>query len=285
MKECLFGLPDFRTEREDVRQFLVRKYKELAKRAGFDGVRIDAMKHFDSKLVIELRKEFTKINTDMIFIGEYWGSAPDEKWMSVFSEYNVDFLFDFEFRDYLSGFLRGVMRPEVFVSYLNRRYNFAEKGFIVFLNNHDMDGLITHFDDINEKDEGNLLRIMALMQFVSGGAPLIYYGEENGIRVGKGIENRRDMQFSERVMGLRSFYKRLVSLKKKGMLSGKFSAKYENGLLIINIGNMYGEIKAIVNRDRNEKEFQINGNYIKVPSLDCLLIKSDSGGMEYLIPH
>ncbi len=285
MKQCLFGLPDFKTERKDVRQYLIKVYKDLMKKADFDGVRIDAMKHFGSLLVGELKDELSKINPDIIFIGEYWGTAPDSNGLAVLSDYKTDFLFDFEFRDYLSGFLRGAMRPEVFVSYLNKRYETAGRSFIVFLNNHDLDGIITHFDVMNEDEEFRVLKIMALLQFVCGGSPLIYYGEENGLRVGKGIENRRDMQFTEHFKGIRNFYKTLISLKKKGALAGKFLTEYKDGLLYIKIENSSGIYVAVVNRERAERETEINGKIIRINGPDAYLLRLNKDSTEFLLPH
>ncbi|MGC8927589.1 MAG: alpha-amylase family glycosyl hydrolase [Myxococcota bacterium] len=285
LKMCLFGLPDFKTEREDVRRFLINSYKNLFYQSGFDGVRIDAMKHIDKTIIHELREELRENNQDIVFIGEYWGSSADEKGLSLLKEYNVDFLFDFEFRDYLSSYLRGVMRGEAFVAYLNKRYEIAEKGFIVFLNSHDLDGLITHFDGIEGENKVRLYKTMAMMQFISGGVPLIYYGEENGIDVGKGIENRRDMSFNERYKGIRSFYKELIALKKSGILNGKFLAEFDNGILVLRLMNFNQQVICFINRAEGEKEFHFENNLIKLKPYDFLLLKKSSGGLEDIIPH
>ncbi len=285
LRQCLFGLPDFKTERKDVRRFLINSYKALMKKVNFDGVRIDAMKHFDSILLNEIRDEFNDIKPDTIFIGEYWGSSANEMWLSLFLRYRIDYLFDFEFRDYVSGFLRGSMRPEVFVSYLNKRYEIAEKGFIVFLNNHDLDGIITHFDLKDQEEEGKILKIMAILQFVGGGSPLIYYGEENGLKVGKGIDNRRDMQFGECIKGIRSLYKDLISMKKRGILSGKFLAEYEEGLLLIRLENSSGEIITIINPDRDEKRLRIYNKDFKIIGLGYLILRIKENIIEPLLLH
>jgi len=285
LRQCLFGLPDFKTERDDVRRYLTLRYKELLRKGGYDGVRIDAMKHIDKIMVKELFDELRKVNSDIISIGEYWGSSADSKGISLLNEYGTDFLFDFDFRDYLSGFLRGALRDLVFVSYLNNRYEIADKNFIVFLNNHDLDGLITQFDDMNEADIGKVYRLMALMQFICGGNPIIYYGEENGLKVGKGIENRRDMQFNEQIRGIRYFYRELISLRKRGLFTGKFKALLENDLLVIHLNNKYGEIISVINRHRIRKEIEINNNRITLEPLDFILFKNGYKGIEELIPH
>ncbi|MCX7944702.1 MAG: alpha-amylase family glycosyl hydrolase [Deltaproteobacteria bacterium] len=285
LKQCLFGLPDFKTERSDVRSFLIKVYKELMKRVRFDGLRIDAMRHVDNVVVRDIKEELRKINPDIVLIGEYWGSSADIRWTSIFSDYSVDFLFDFEFRDYLSGFLRKAMRAEVFVSYLNKRYSVAEKNYIVFLNNHDLDGIMTHFE-INDKDvETNLLRIMAILQFVCGGIPLIYYGEENGLRVGKGIDNRRDMEFTEKIKGIREFYRKLIHYKKMGILSGNFKAEYIEGILTIVLKNSFGEIMLLVNCEDVERSKEVLGKSIIIRSLDFELLKVNPNGVERLIVH
>lgn len=284
-KQCLFGLPDFKTEREDVRRYLIKMYKELMRKVSFDGLRIDAMKHIEPDFVRELREDLIKLNPNIILIGEYWGSAPNDNGLLILSNYKVDFLFDFEFRDYVSGFLRGVMRVDSFVSYLNKRYEIAQKGFLVFLNNHDLNGILTDFEIENEKEEGRLLRLMALLQFLCGGIPLIYYGEENGISVGRSIENRRDMQFSERIVGIRDFYKFLITHKKKGIFSGKFEARNENGILVLRMKNSYGEILAFINREREEKEVLFKDKNYKIPAIDYLLLRISEGAIEFLLPH
>lgn len=285
LKMCLFGLPDFKTERADVRRFLINSYKNLMNKAGYDGLRIDAMKHIDKVLIQDLREELKKINSDMVFVGEYWGSAANENGLSLLMEYKMDFIFDFEFRDYLSAYLRGVMRDEVFVSYLNKRYKIADKGFIVFLNNHDLDGLITHFEGIEGDNKARLYKTMAMMQFISGGVPLIYYGEENGIDVGKGIENRRDMSFYERYKGIRSFYKELIKLKKKGVLNGDFSANVEAGILILKVKHINDEIICLINRANIDKELHFDNQLFKINPYDFILLKRSPAGLEVILPH
>ena len=285
LRMCLFGLPDFKTEREDVRRFLVSRYTNLMRIGGFDGVRIDAMKHIDETLVRELRENLKNLNNDIILLGEYWGIGASAESLEIKSRYNVDMLFDFEFRDYLSAYLRQAMRGEVFVKYLNRRYEYAEKGFVVFLNNHDLDGLITHFKGIDEERKNRLYRIMALMQFLCGGIPVIYYGEENGLDVGEGIENRRDMDFSERVKGLRSFYKKLIHLKKGGVLNGIFESEMRDGVLLIHIKRGGSEVVSIVNIKDSLAEVELGGSRIRIDSYDFALIESTGGRLNYIIPH
>jgi len=285
LKMCLFGLPDFKTEREDVRRFLISKYANLLRDAGFDGVRIDAMKHIDEILIGELREKLKTINSDVIFVGEYWGTGSNSYSLEIKSRYNVDMLFDFEFRDYLSAFLRGAMRSEVFVKYLNNRYDVAEKGFIVFLNNHDLDGLMTHFKDMDEKKRDKIYRIMVLLQFISGGIPMIYYGEENGLEVGEGISNRRDMVFSERIVGLRGLYRQLIQLKKSGILNGRFESEMREGVLVVHLKRKVDEILSLINLQDSSKEIEIEGNRIRIEDNDFVMVRSSQGKLDYIIPR
>lgn len=285
LRMCLFGLPDFKTEREDVRRFLISKYRQLYQRVHFDGLRIDAIKHIDSLLSVALISELKKLSPDMVFIGEYWGSAPKPEDIGLFERYHVDFLYDFEFRDYVSAFLRKKMRDEVMVKYLNNRYEYVERGFLVFLNNHDLDGLITHFEDVDDIVRGKLYRIMAAMQFLCGGIPLIYFGEENGIYIGKGVENRRDMEFEEKVGGLRGFYRELIRLKRSGLIRGRFSSEMRDGLLLLRIEKTNGLIMAIINREDKVLNIRVVDQNIDVQPLEVVVIEVVDNKLNYIIPR
>ncbi|MEM7586985.1 MAG: alpha-amylase family glycosyl hydrolase [Acidobacteriota bacterium] len=217
---CVAGLPDFKTELPEVRDYLIEASIALAERVGLDGFRLDTVKHVAHDFWQEHRRlTRERLGEDFFLIGEVWaGDAKNlDPW---FAGDEMDAGFDFSFQGNAVSFVQGRGRPVAFNRYLEKRTE-ARAGYLLshFLSNHDVPGALYQLGG-----DRQLFRLAALLQMVSNGIPQIYYGEEVGREGGDWPENRSDMPWGERAVepgagdprdeSLRDFYKRLIEIRR-----------------------------------------------------------------------
>ena len=220
LTSCLAGLPDFKTERPDVDEFLLNAQLGWAKRSGVDGLRLDTVKHVDHPFWKEHRRRSREaLGKNFFLLGEVWGGDPQvlDPW---FEGDEMDAGFDFGFQGSVVGFLLGRGRTVAFDRYLASREK-IRPGYRVshFLSSHDVPGALSLLD-------GNLarFRLAAVLQFSAAGIPMIYYGEEVARRGGDWPENRSDMPWGSRKIlpgageprdeALRNDYRRLIAIRR-----------------------------------------------------------------------
>jgi alpha-amylase len=217
---CVSGLPDFKTERPDVDDFLLNAQLGWAKRSGVDGFRLDTVKHVDHPFWKEHRRRSREmLGNGFFLLGEVWGGDSQvlDPW---FAGDELDAGFDFGFQGSVIGFLLGRGRTVAFDRYLSSREK-IRPGYRVshFLSSHDVAGALSLLG-------GNLdrFRLAAILQFTSAGIPMIYYGEEVARRGGDWPDNRSDMPWGSRDIlpgkgvprddALRDDYRRLIAIRR-----------------------------------------------------------------------
>ena len=220
LTSCVSGLPDFKTERPDVDEFLLSAQLNWAKRSGVDGFRLDTVKHVDHPFWKEHRRRSRELLGNGFFLlGEVWGGDAQvlDPW---FEGDEMDAGFDFGFQGSVVGFLLGRGRTVAFDRYLSSRGKIRE-GYRVshFLSSHDVPGALSLLG-------GNLdlFRLAAVLQFTTWGIPMVYYGEEVARAGGNWPDNRSDMPWGSRNVlpgagqprdeALRSDYRRLIAIRR-----------------------------------------------------------------------
>jgi alpha-amylase len=220
LTSCLAGLPDFKTEKPEVREYLLEAHLGLAERVGLDGFRLDTVKHVSHDFWQQHRQAVNKrLSEDFFLLGEVWGGdAPSlDPW---FEGDEMDAGFDFGFVGSSIGFLAGRGRTIAFNRYLEKRH-LVREGYLLahYLSSHDVPGALYTL-------EGDLetFRLLALLQFTNPGIPTIYYGEEVGRPGGDWPENRSVMPWGDRDIlpgkgkprdeALREDYKRLIAIRR-----------------------------------------------------------------------
>ena len=220
LTSCLAGLPDFKTDLPEVREYLMGAHLGLASRVGLDGFRLDTVKHVEHDFWQEHRGRLdAELGEEFFLVGEVWGG--DAKSLDPwFAGDEMDAGFDFSFQGSTIGFLLGRGRPVAFNRYLERRHEVREGYHLAhYLSSHDVRGGL----DMLAGDVG-LFRLAALLQFTVSGIPTIYYGEEVGRPGGDWPENRSDMPWGGRDVlpgaglprdeALREDYRRLIALRR-----------------------------------------------------------------------
>jgi glycosidase len=139
---CLFGLPDLRTEDPEVSAAIVDRTVALASDVGIAGFRIDAIKHVDAALPVALRRAARAARPDFFTIGEHWGASPGDPVVdALVTGGAVDGVLDFSFFGLARDWLQGRMRTAAFVHHLQKRDAALAAGppMLAFLDNHDVE--------------------------------------------------------------------------------------------------------------------------------------------------
>jgi len=190
---CLSGLPDFKTERREVADYLLNANLRWAQQFELDGFRLDTVKHVSHRFWSRHREMVrSMVKRPFFLLGEVWGG--DRQVLDPWFENNeLDAGFDFSFSGNVEGFVEGRGRTIAFSRYLMKRHQIRE-GYLVahYLSTHDVPGLLFKL-----KGDKAKFRLCALLQMTSIGIPVIYYGEEVGRMGGDWPDNRSDMPWGE----------------------------------------------------------------------------------------
>ena len=263
---CLSGLPDFKTELPEVRDYLIDAHIAWAKRMGLDGFRLDTVKHVTHEFWQEHRRRVNaEVGEDFFLVGEVWGGDAQslDPW---FAGDEMDAGFDFSFQGSTLGWLQGRGRTVAFDRYLKGREK-VRSGYLLshFLSSHDVRGALDQLEG-----DKQLFRLAALLQMTTAGLPMVYYGEEVGRPGGDWPDNRSDMPWGSRDIlpgkgqprdeALREDYRKLIAIRKAHPALSRgahttvstdgdllvFSRKFENDEVIVavNRGDAAAEAKV-----------------------------------------
>jgi alpha-amylase len=235
------GLPDFRTELPEVREYLFRAHLGLARRVGLDGFRLDTVKHVEHDFWQAHRaRSRAELGPGFFLLGEVWGGSQDvlDPW---FAHDEMDAGFDFSFRGGCQGFVEGKGRTVAYAAYLKKRHQVRQGHYLAhYLSSHDEPMFLHELGDDAQK-----FKLCVALQMTSAGIPVIYYGEEVGRRGGAWPTNRGDMPWGERAVApgrgvprdeaLRAYYRRLIALRRAhpALTRGTFRELSTDGDLLV----------------------------------------------------
>ena len=220
IKSWQSGLPDFATEKAEVRAKLVEWQTSWMKDYGVDYFRVDTVKHVDSTTWAALKNSTTEVNPSFKMIGEYYGAGYASNGSTLGSG-QMDADLDFDFNDQATSFVSGnISSVEKFLSARNSALNNAYMTG-QFLSSHDEDGFkasLMNGKEYTEDEATSAALVAATLQLTAKGIPVIYYGEEVGL---SGLNNypyqtnRYDMDFSKATKDNVTYqhYKNLLSIR------------------------------------------------------------------------
>lgn len=220
IKSWQSGLPDFATEKAEVRAKLVEWQTSWMKDYGVDYFRVDTVKHVDSTTWAALKNSTTEVNPSFKMIGEYYGAGYASNG-STLGTGQMDADLDFDFNDQATSFVSGnISSVESFLSSRNTALNNAYMTG-QFLSSHDEDGFkasLINGKGYTEDEATSAALVAATLQLTAKGIPVIYYGEEVGL---SGLNNypyqtnRYDMDFSKATKDNVTYqhYKNLLSIR------------------------------------------------------------------------
>lgn len=194
----LDGLPDFKTEDQDVRAKLIAWQTAWASHTTANGnsidyFRVDTTKHVDHETFSQLKTSLAEVNPYFKMIGEYWGAAYNST-ANYLGNGQMDSLLDFGFKDIAAKFVNGNIEAAEKVLEARNESLSSSLSMGQFLSSHDEDGFLYSVG----YDYGKA-KLAASLQITAKGQPIIYYGEEIGLSgpnaFGVYENNRYDMQF------------------------------------------------------------------------------------------
>ena len=100
--QWLSGLPDFMTEKQEVRSKLIEWQKKWATHTTANGnsvdyFRVDTVKHVDHETWSQLKSAITEVNPDFKMIGEYFGASINNTG-DYLGNGQMDAVLDFDFK-------------------------------------------------------------------------------------------------------------------------------------------------------------------------------------------
>jgi alpha-amylase len=214
------GLPDFKTELSEARDYLLNANITLARQAGVDGFRLDTFKHVETGFWLEHRRRTrAELGKDFFLLAEYWGGDANSL-DPFFAQDEIDSGFDFGFKGNCEAFVNGRGRTVAYGSYLGSRHK-VRKGYLLahYLSSHDEPMALYNLNG----DKGKF-RICAAIQMTSAGLPVIYYGEEVARAGSEWPLNRTNMPWGDRDIqpgkgaardeSMREYYKTLLHIRR-----------------------------------------------------------------------
>lgn len=179
----LSGLPDFATEKAQVRDQLVAWQTAWMTNYNIDYFRVDTVKHVEDTTWKAFKNSLTEVNPSFKMIGEYSGAGYTFDGGQLGTG-QMDSLLDFDFNDFGQQFVTGsISSIEKKLEERNKTIdNTATLGN--FLSSHDEDGLVYKLINENgmtEEEALNKMLVAASLQITAKGQPVIYYGEEIGL--------------------------------------------------------------------------------------------------------
>jgi len=247
----LKNLPKLNTDHPPVREYLLSVAKYWIEQ-GADGWRLDVPNEIDDdSFWSEFQAIVRKTNPEAYICGEIWET--DTSWIE---KGFFDGLMNYPLRTAMIDLLNGKIKPTIFIQQIKKLLEIYpdQNRFAMFnlLGSHDTERFRTVLDD-----NFDLIELAYLILFTFVGAPVIYYGDEVGIRGGKDPECRRAFPWDEqqwenrlrlklsKYIQLRRIFPALrigdfiplVSDDKKLVLSFARTLEKNIFLIVINLGN------------------------------------------------
>ena len=206
----LKNLPKLNTDHPPVREYLLKVAKYWLEQ-GADGWRLDVPNEIDDESFwFEFQDVVRKTNPNAYICGEIWEA--DTTWIE---NGHFDGLMNYPLRNAIIDLLNQKSKPSLFIQHVyNLLENYPKQNrFAMFnlLGSHDTERIRTIFND-----DFDLIELAYLIIFTFIGAPVIYYGDEVGVRGGKDPECRRAFPWDEDQweIGLTYKIKKLIQLRR-----------------------------------------------------------------------
>ncbi|HEV2445517.1 MAG TPA: alpha-amylase family glycosyl hydrolase, partial [Candidatus Sulfopaludibacter sp.] len=188
-------LPDLNQDDPEARRYLIQNTLWWIGRTGIDGIRQDTLPYAPRTFWRDWSATIKQRYPQFDIVGEVFDSDPSLE--AYFQggrrmdgvDSGIDTLFDFPLYSAIRRVLNGAARTIELPRLLSHDYLYRDPNrLIAFAGNHDTARFL---NEANATVEG-LRRVFAFLMTVRG-LPLIYYGDEIGMRGGNDPDNRRDI--------------------------------------------------------------------------------------------
>lgn len=265
--ECWWGIdnhPNVEELEESYKEYIITAKDSVINKwmnLGADGWRLDVADELPDEFIEEIKKRMKKLNKDSLLLGEVWEDASNKisysKRRKYFFGEELDSVTNYPFRDSLIAFLKGEISSFHFMRRMMSLYeNYPKEAFYANLNilgTHDTERILTI---LNEKGENTIdyLKLAVAIQMTMPGVPLIYYGDEAGLKGGKDPDNRKTYPWGREDKDVFEIYKLFTSIRDKYDLFKKGEFKFYNlNEDILCYERYLGDERAFIIINRNSK--------------------------------
>lgn len=248
---------------------IVKKWISL----GASGWRLNVIDELPDEFIELIRARIQEIDKEAVLLGDIWDDASNKVSYSKRRKYlqgtEVQAVTNYPLRESMINFTKGYITSHRFKQKIMSLYeNYPRESFYGNINiagTNDTERILTVLDENIE-----LLRLLVVIQFTLPGVPLIYYGDEIGLKGGKEPDNRRSYPWGKENKDLIEFYREIAKIRnsenalKKGDISiyetdsdvFAFERNYENEKIVVLI-NVSKEQRLI-------KDINLNGCYVNL---------------------
>lgn len=188
----LAGLPDLAQSNPETYEYLLENTRWWVNEMGFDGVRLDAVKHINAdfwrKFVPDLKERTGK--DDLFVVGEVLHGDP--AFNASYQHAGIDTLFDFPlYYTIRDTFGRGQSARRLAHLFGQDHLYKDPSTLVTFIDNHDVPRFVNNTNGHSRQRLKNALAFLTAAR----GIPKLYYGTETAMEGGDDPDNRRFMQF------------------------------------------------------------------------------------------
>lgn len=257
---------DYIIENEDS---VVKKWMDL----GASGWRLNVIDELPDEFIELIRRRIQEIDNEAVLLGDIWDDASNKISYSKRRRYlqgnEVQAVTNYPLRESLINFTKGYIPAQRLKQKIMSLYeNYPRESFYGNINiagTNDTERILTVLDENIE-----LLRLLVVIQFTLPGVPLVYYGDEIGLKGGKEPDNRRSYPWGKENKNLIEFYREIARIRnsENGLKKGDiniyetdsdvfaFERNYENEKIVVLV-NVSKEQKLI-------KDINLNGCYVNL---------------------
>lgn len=204
----LAGLPDFNTENPEVRKYLIDMAKWWISQAGFDGYRLDTVRHVPKEFWDEFVKEIKKDYPDFYFIGEVFSGDAD--YVAGYQKTGIDGITDFPMYYAINDVFGSVKPASRLAEAIEKSSVYSDRYLMgTFIDNHDVPRFTNQLTAFRTE---KIRQALAFMMTYTG-IPVMYYGTEIAMKGGSDPDNRRDMDWAAK-SPFTDYVKKLTSIRK-----------------------------------------------------------------------
>lgn len=228
---------------------------------GAAGWRLDVVDELPSQFLKNIKKAARESREDAVIIGEVWEDASNKVSYGKSREYllgdELDSPTNYPLRAALLAFVKGEIDAQAFHRKIMNLYeNYPPEHFYATFNmlgSHDVERIGSLVDTEEHK-----ICLYFLMTFP--GVPVVYYGDEAGLKGHKDPDNRKPYPWGREDKELLTLYKEALSLRRREKIftRGSFDSGFINADLYYFVREFEGE-KALVliNRGTREEDFSL----------------------------
>lgn len=204
----LSGLPDLNTENPEVRKYLIDMAKWWIRQTGFDGYRLDTVRHVPKDFWEEFVKEIKKEYPRFYFVGEVFSG--DTNYVAGYQQTGIDGITDFPMYYAISDVFGSVKPATQITDVIEKSAAYKDRSLMAtFIDNHDVPRFVNQLTAFKTE---KLEQALAFMMTYTG-IPTMYYGTEIALKGGSDPDNRRDMDWNA-TSPVTDYVKKLTTIRK-----------------------------------------------------------------------